>query len=76
LTVFGNLTIAGETRPIEMNVDLQPISGAGERATGKVDIKMKEYGIKPPSLLFGSLKVANEVTVNFNSVVQPSSEAQ
>jgi hypothetical protein len=75
-TAFGELTIAGVAKPIEMNVDLEDIRGKGVRARGKVAIKMKEYGVKPPSLLFGALKVANDVTVKFDSLVQPPSETE
>ena len=70
-TAFGELTIAGETKPVEMEVDLEALANQGVRATGEVPIKMKEYGVKPPSLLFGTLKVANDITVKFDSLVQP-----
>ena len=44
------------------------------RVVGKVDIEMKDYSVKPPSLLFGTLKVANDVSVKFDTVIQPPQE--
>jgi hypothetical protein len=73
-TAFGELTIAGETKSIEMDLDLQALANEGVRATGDVPIKMKEYGVKPPSVLFGALRVSNDVTVKFDSIIQPPLE--
>jgi polyisoprenoid-binding protein YceI len=72
---LGELTIAGVTKPIELDATLTPVEG-GVRATGKVDLQMKDFGVKPPSLLFGTLKVANEISVKFDSVIRPSGEVQ
>jgi hypothetical protein len=69
---LGELTIAGVTKPIELDANLTPLPQGGVRVTGKVDIQMKDFDVKPPSLMFGALKVANEVTVKFDSVLQPS----
>ncbi len=35
------------------------------KATGMVPIKMTDYGIKPPTAIFGRLKTGDEVKVNF-----------
>jgi hypothetical protein len=69
---LGELTIAGVTKPIELDANLTPLPQGGVRVTGKVDLQMKDFDVKPPSLMFGALKVANEVTVKFDSVLQPS----
>jgi len=34
-------------------------------AKGSVPIKMTDYGIKPPTALFGRLKTGDDVKVNF-----------
>jgi hypothetical protein len=75
-TASGELTIAGKTKPVEMEVDLRALANKGVRATGEVPIKMKEYGIKPPSILFGMLKASNDVTVKFDSLIQPPLEVK
>jgi hypothetical protein len=65
----GELTIAGVTRTVDLGAKLIPLPGDGARLTGKVEIDMRDYGVKPPSLFFGALKVANLVTVQFNAVI-------
>jgi hypothetical protein len=37
---------------------------------------MTDFGIKPPSFMFGTLKVGNEVTVKFNLKAGPELLAQ
>jgi polyisoprenoid-binding protein YceI len=66
----GELTIAGVTKPVALGAKLIPIPGGGTRVVGEVEINMRDYGVKPPSLFFGALKVADIVTVRFNAVVQ------
>jgi len=61
LAAEGELTLLGETRPltVELGVD-------GDGAlTGTALIKQSEWGMKPYSTLFGALKVADEVRVEF-----------
>ena len=73
---FGELTIAGVTKPVELDATLTALPEGGVRAVGKTDIQMKEYKVKPPSLLFGTLKVASEVSVHFDTDIQPPADLQ
>jgi hypothetical protein len=66
----GELTIAGITKPVGLGAKLVPVAGGGTRVVGKVEINMREYGVKPPSLFFGTLKVADVVSVEFDTVVR------
>lgn len=66
----GQLTIAGVTKPVALGAKLIPQPEGGVRVVGNVEINMTEYGVKPPSLFFGTLKVANVVTVKFDTVVR------
>ncbi len=59
LTVRGELTIVGQTRPVTFELAL----GDGGELTANVAIKQTDWGIKPYSALFGALKVADEVQV-------------
>jgi polyisoprenoid-binding protein YceI len=70
----GELTIAGVTKPIALGAKLVPLPQGGTRVVGNVDINMRDYGVKPPSLFLGALKVADVVTVKFNAVVQLPNE--
>jgi hypothetical protein len=37
---------------------------------GKQTINMKEWGIKPPSLMMGTMKVKELVTINYDLTVK------
>ena len=62
----GDLTVAGVTKPIDMVVTLTP-SGDKLKATGSKQVKMTDFGIKPPApaVGLGLIKTADEVTVTF-----------
>jgi len=66
----GELTIAGVTKPIGLGAKLIALPEGGTRVTGTVEINMADFGVKPPSLFFGALKVANIVSVKFDTVVK------
>ena len=65
VTVNGKLTIAGKENQIELKG-----TGSNEagiiRFKGSKQFKMTEYGIKPPSLMLGTMKVGEAVTVSFD----------
>jgi hypothetical protein len=59
IRVEGELELRGERRPIAF--ELTP-AGDG-RLTGTAVVRQSEWGMKPYSALFGTLKVADEVEV-------------
>jgi hypothetical protein len=61
LAVEGDLTLAGETRPLTVEL---AVDGDGA-VTGTALIKQSEWAIKPYSALFGALKVADDVRIEF-----------
>ena len=61
----GTLTIAGKENNVEMNVKATRLPDGTVKATGVVPVKMTDYGIKPPTAIFGRLKTGDEVKVNF-----------
>jgi polyisoprenoid-binding protein YceI len=60
LKVSGDLEMAGKTNPVTFD-----LSESGDTLTGSAAIKQSDWGIKPYSALFGSLKVNDEVKVVF-----------
>ena len=60
LTVEGELTLVGESRPIAFDLAVDD----GDKLSGRVILKQTDWGIKPYSTLFGALKVVDEVEVN------------
>jgi polyisoprenoid-binding protein YceI len=72
----GDLTVAGVTKPIEMVVTLAPIEGNKLKATGLKEIKMTDFGMKPPapSIGLGLIKTADEVKVTFEWITARKDE--
>jgi polyisoprenoid-binding protein YceI len=62
----GDLTVAGIKKEIDMVVTLVP-DGNKLKATGSKQLKMTDFGIKPPApaVGLGLIKTADEVTVTF-----------
>lgn len=61
----GKLTIGGQTRPLEMEVAISPVNNGKFTLSGGTGFDMSEFNIKPPSLMFGTIKVRDAVEVNF-----------
>jgi hypothetical protein len=59
LHIEGDLTILGETKPVAFDLEL---AEDGALTAGAV-VKQTDWGIKPYTILFGALKVADEVEV-------------
>lgn len=59
LAVRGDLTLAGRSRPVTFELGLAPDG----RISGSATVKQTDWGIKPYTALFGTLKVADEVRV-------------
>jgi polyisoprenoid-binding protein YceI len=67
LAVEGELTLAGATRAI--GVDLNVADG---RLRGAAVVTQTDFGMKPYSTLFGALKVADDVTVELDAALPQS----
>jgi len=61
LSVRGDLRIGSRSNPIAFE-----LLHSGGRLAGSATLKQTDWGIKPYSALFGTLKVANEVTVSID----------
>jgi hypothetical protein len=69
LQLNGTMNIAGTERPIQLMGTVTDSKGV-VRATGKAQIKMSEWGVKPPTLMMGTMKVKDNVTINFDVVLK------
>ena len=63
----GDLTVSGVKKEIDMVVTLQPMQSNQIKALGTKQLKMSDFGIKPPApaVGLGLIKTADEVTVSF-----------
>lgn len=64
----GRLTIAGQELPISFPAAIALTADGAIRLHGQVELDMTEFGVKPPRLMLGTLKVHDDVTVHFDVV--------
>ena len=75
LKTVGTLTIAGKENKLAMDVAAVRLSDGTVKATGTVPIKMTDFGIKPPTAIFGRIKAGDDVKVKFELSVGPKAMA-
>ncbi len=71
--VNGELTIAGKTRPVQTEVTVTPAAGQQVQVQGEQSLKMTDFGVKPPVLMLGLLKVRDLVHVAFHVMLHAAS---
>lgn len=69
VTTVGRLTVAGEERTVKMDVTAERLADGTVKAKGTVPILMTDFGIQPPTAMFGALKTDNKVIVKFELLV-------
>jgi hypothetical protein len=67
LNVTGILTIAGNARQLTLSGNTVTGADGTVTITGAKKIKMSEFGVKPPSFMFGALKVGDELTIEYSA---------
>ena len=68
-TLMGTLTLGGVEKPMVV-VSTAKEEGGMLRVTGTQKVDMTQFGLKPPTLMMGTLKVGNEVTVGFDLLLR------
>ncbi len=71
IKLTGRLNIAGKENVITMSADATQEANGALRVKGSKELKMTDFGVKPPSLMLGTLKVHDPVTVHFNVLLRP-----
>ena len=66
----GALTIQDVTKPVSFPISLTP-SGAGVGIAGELGLDMTEYGVEPPVVLLGLLRVGPQIRIQFEGLVVP-----
>jgi polyisoprenoid-binding protein YceI len=62
----GDLTIAGATQSIVLDVTANVNADNTITCTGAQKLQLREYKIDPPSFMLGAMKVANDLTIQYN----------
>jgi hypothetical protein len=66
-----DLTVGGRATPIEIDATYNPADGA-LRVQGQKVLRMTALGVEPPTLMMGTLKVHDPVTIVFDLVIRQS----
>jgi polyisoprenoid-binding protein YceI len=66
VSASGQLTIAGQTRPVSFQAQGQALANGRFRFQGSVPITMSQYGVRPPTAMMGTMRVGDRVTVRFD----------
>lgn len=61
----GNLTIAGVTKPVQIEATCTNSNGT-IICTGSKKIKMSDFQVEAPVFMFGTVKTGDEITISFN----------
>lgn len=67
----GMLTVAGSEVAVPVTVTAVR-DGEIVHLRGSVPLKMTQFGIKPPTMMMGALKVRDDVTVSFDLKIGPA----
>lgn len=66
----GELTLAGKTLPVQVLVNVTPGANGALRLEGRHLLRMTDWGVKPPSLMFGTMKVRDSVVIRFKLSIE------
>lgn len=67
ITTVGQITVAGVTRPLTMEVTVMRDSGGQLLFAGITTLKMTDFGVSPPTAFMGAMKVGDSVTIKFKT---------
>lgn len=68
LNNIGQLTIAGVTQVVRIRVTIRRLSSTRYRILGSKSLSMHDFGITPPSALWGLIKADDTLVVNFDLI--------
>lgn len=69
-TAVGELTLGGVKKTITVTAHAVPEAAGALRLTGAYQLKMTEFGLKPPSLMMGTMKVNENIKVGFDLLLK------
>ena len=69
-TAVGELTIGGVKKSITVTAHATPEASGALRLTGAYQLRMTDYGLTPPSLMMGTMKVGDNVKVGFDLLLK------
>ena len=75
-TMAGNLTISGVTLPVSVVLTEERSNNRTIRYSGAHELKMTDFGMKPPTAMFGSLHTKDDVQIAFDLLLASTCEEE
>ncbi len=70
LTLTGTLSLGGVTKELTIAATGKAGPEGTLQVTGTHELNMRDYGLKPPTLMLGTMKVHEKVVVNFDFLLK------
>lgn len=67
----GRLTLGGVEKPVTLRAAAKEGPGGTLQVTGTHEVKMSDHGLRPPSLMMGTMKVGDVVKVRYDLILKP-----
>ena len=66
----GTLTILDSARGVRFPLSLTP-SGSDVRIAGELALDMTDYGVEPPVVMLGLMRVRPQIRIEFSGIISP-----
>lgn len=66
--VLGDLTIAGTTKKVNLKADLKSTENNRVLASGTYKMKMTDFNVEPPEVMWGTITTGDDITIKFNII--------
>ena len=66
----GDLSIHGVSKPVELKGKIAG-TDKGVSVVGSFDLLMSDYGVKPPVMMLGTVKVVDKVSIAYDFALEP-----
>ena len=66
VNLTGTLEMAGVTQPIDLVASYRILTNGDFQIIGNKNVKMSDYKMTPPKAMMGTIKVGDEVNINFD----------
>jgi polyisoprenoid-binding protein YceI len=74
LSLRGNLELHGQTRPVTLTAQARQ-DGSALVVAGMHELDMTEWGVRPPRLMLGTMRVHEKVQIHFDLRLTTTAEA-
>jgi len=63
----GTLTVAGSSKPLDITATATMEADGSIAVNGETKFAMTAYGVKPPTVMMGTIKTGDEITISYGA---------